>query len=67
MKKVILIGAGGRDEGIILALKNLLNGITSKSVCGIVESCDNRMIAFAAEESRLSGKVVDVTEYSSKF
>ena len=60
-------GHGGGDDGIIYALKNLLNGIVSKSVCGIVESCDNHMIAFAAEESRLTGKVIDIGEFCNRY
>ena len=43
------------------------DGKMNRSVCDIGESCDNHMIAFAAEESRLSGKVVDMDEFSSRF
>ena len=59
----IVSGHGGGDDGIIFALRDLMDGKASKSVCGISESCDNHMIAFAAEESRRSGRVVSLDEY----
>ncbi len=64
----IVSGHGGGDNGIIASLKDLLNGIRSKSVCGIRESCDNHMIAFAAEESRLAGgKLVRMDEFCARY
>lgn len=65
--EMITGGHGGGDTGIILALRDLLNGKRSKSVCEIAESCDNHMISFAAEESRLTGKVINMAEYDSRF
>ncbi len=61
--QTIVSGHGGGDDGIIFALRDLMDGKASKSICGIAESCDNHMIAFAAEESRLSGRVVSLDEY----
>ena len=62
--EMITGGHGGGDEGIIYALKELLCGSRSKSVCEIGESCDNHMIAFAAEQSRLNdGKTVYMDEF----
>ena len=63
----IVGGHGGGDYGIMVALKDLLEGRENSSACGIEESCDNHMIAFAAEESRLLGNVVDMDEYMSRF
>ena len=63
----IVGGHGGGDEGIILALRDLLNGKTDRSVCGIRESCDNHMIAFAAEESRTLGTVVSMEEFNARY
>ncbi len=63
----IIGGHGGGDIGILYALKDLIEGVPNESVCEIGESCDNHMIAFAAEESRLTGKVVDMEEFSSRF
>jgi hypothetical protein len=65
--ETILGGHGGGDTGIIAALVELLKGNKIRSVCDIRESCDNHMISFAAEESRVSGKVVDVEEFMSRF
>ena len=60
-------GHGGGDTGIIYALRDLMNGKTNNSICGIGESCDSHMISFAAEESRLSGKVINMTEFERRF
>lgn len=60
-------GHGGGDTGIIYALRDLMNGEISNSVCGVGESCDNHMISFAAEESRLTGKVIDMTKFEASF
>ena len=61
--EMITGGHGGGDEGIIFALRELLNGHSSKSICSVRESCDNHMISFAAEESRLTGKTVKLCEF----
>ena len=63
----IVGGHGGGDWGIMLALRDLLEGVPNDSACDIRESCDNHLIAFAAEESRLTGKVVDMDEYFARF
>ena len=57
-------GHGGGDMGIVKAVAARLNGdTTSVSLCTIEETCRNHLIAFAAEESRVSGKTVDMDEY----
>lgn len=63
----ITSGHGGGDSGIIFALRELLDGRRSKSVCDIGESCDNHMIVFAAEESRRSDRVIFLDEYVKDF
>ena len=60
-------GHGGGDTGIMQALLDVLNGVPNDSACDIAESCDNHMISFAAEESRLTGKVIDMEEYVKRF
>ncbi len=61
-------GHGGGDDGIIVALYEYIMGTyEGKSVPTIEESCYNHLIVFAAEESRLSGTVVDVDEFISKI
>ena len=67
MDESIVGGHGGGDAGIILALRDLMDGKTDRSVCGIRESCDNHMIAFAAEESRLRGTVVNMEEFNGRY
>ena len=59
----ILGGHGGGDTGIMLAFYDMLTGKENFSLCEIDESVDNHMIAFAAEEARLSGTVIDLDEY----
>ena len=57
-------GHGGGDGGIVRAVAERLNGDTSsKSLCTIEETCRNHLIAFAAEESRVRGSVIDMDEY----
>ena len=57
-------GHGGGDKGIVYAFYDLLTGNeNSKSLCDVSVSCENHMLSFAAEESRLTGKVVDVADY----
>ena len=58
----IVSGHGGGDDGIVLALYDLLSGRDNGSVSTITESVDNHMIAFAAEKSRLEGRVVEISE-----
>ncbi len=60
-------GHGGGDAGVVTAFYDLLTGVANFSVCDISESVENHMIAFAAEESRLSGTVVDVAAYSASI
>lgn len=61
-------GHGGGDEGIVYDLYEYLNDTyEGKSVPEIDESTINHLITFAAEESRLTGTVVDFDEYLKKF
>ena len=61
-------GHGGGDGGIIKAVAARLNGdASSKSLCTIEETCRNHLIAFAAEESRVSGQTVDMDEFERRF
>ncbi len=61
-------GHGGGDEGIIETLYGYMIGeYKGKSVPDIEESCYNHLITFAAEKSRLTGKVVDIEDYIKSF
>jgi hypothetical protein len=64
----IVSGHGGGDPGIVDALyKYLTDEISEEGLSEIGISVDNHMIAFAAEESRLTGKVVEMEEYLNRF
>lgn len=57
-------GHGGGDSGIISSVYDYLaENSLSKSIPDIEESCHNHILVFAAEESRLSGRVIDIDEY----
>ncbi len=60
-------GHGGGDTGIVVALYDTLCGNPSSSVCTIEESCDNHMIVFAAEASRLTGTVVKMADFEASL
>ena len=61
-------GHGGGDGGIVAALSKRLSGdFSDGSICTIRETCKSHFIAFAAEESRVEGVVVDFDEYKSRF
>ena len=59
-------GHGGGDTGIMKALADKLNG-KDVSVCDLRETYISHLIAFAAEESRVTGKVIDMEEYEMRF
>jgi predicted dehydrogenase len=64
----ILGGHGGGDSRMIKALCELIaTGKTSVSYCSTMTSARNHLAVFAAEESRHTGTVVDVTEYEKRF
>ncbi len=58
---------GGGDEGIIKAFAECVNGNGSANKSPARECLHSHMIAFAAEESRKTGKVIDVAEFTSKY
>ena len=59
----ITSGHGGGDDGIIGAFYDMLNGKEVSVMGDISVSVKNHMIAFAAEKSRLEGRVVEVSEF----
>ena len=61
-------GHGGGDTGIMIALRDALNGTyRGNSICTIEQTCRNHLISFAAEESRLTGKVVELAELEARM
>lgn len=60
----IVGGHGGGDDGLIETLYDYITGTyKGKSVPDIEESCYNHLITFAAEESRIKNKLIDVDEF----
>ena len=64
----ITSGHGGGDTGIMIDVLSLLRGETpSYSICDVRTSYENHLTGFAAEESRLTGRVIDIAEYEKKL
>ena len=58
-------GHGGGDTGIMVdTVKYFGEGIATKSICNVRMSYLSHLIAFAAEQSRLTGTVIDLDDYS---
>ncbi len=61
----IVGGHGGGDGGIINAFYDMLCGKVDPTLSNIEISVKNHMIAFAAEKSRLEGRVVELSEFDN--
>ena len=59
-------GHGGGDYGIVRSFLNAVNGIPDDSVTTARESLESHLMAFAAEESRLTHTVVDMADYRAR-
>ncbi len=61
-------GHGGADTMIMYELYDYLtDNYDSYSICSIDDTCDNHLIAFAAEESRKNGgKTIDLSEFKKQ-
>ena len=60
----ITAGHGGGDTGIMYSFYDMLNGKVDKELSNIEISVKNHMIAFAAEKSRLEGRIVSLDEFN---
>ena len=61
----IISGHGGGDHGIMCSLYDVLNGDASAAnLSNISISVKNHKIVFAAERSRLEGRVVSLDEFN---
>ncbi len=58
---------GGGDEGLINAFARCVDGDASANKSPAKECLHSHMIAFAAEEARKTGKVVNVEEFTQKY
>ncbi len=60
-------GHGGGDVKLLAHFVKLIKGISKTERTDIKESAHSHFMAFAAEESRLSKKIVNVSEYEKKY
>lgn len=61
-------GHGGGDAGIMEDLyEYIANNNPSNSISDISVSCMSHLICFAAEDSRLENKIINMKEYKTKF
>ncbi len=61
-------GHGGGDTGIMFdTIEYFSGGTPSKSICDLRDSYLNHLICFAAEESRLTDKVIYLSEFSDEI
>lgn len=61
-------GHGGGDSGIVRSFAQFVAGeYTGKSITDIDTSIESHLIAFAAEEARLTGRTIDIREYKKRF
>lgn len=64
----IMGGHGGGDDGIVYSLYEYLTGaVSDENISEIGISVQNHMMAFAAEESRLTGTVIDMEEFCNRY
>lgn len=64
----IMSGHGGGDRGIMVDTLSLLRGETpSKSICTVRTSYENHITGFAAEQSRLENRVINIAEYEKNL
>lgn len=68
LNETIFGGHGGGDKGIVQAFVELMDGTyVGNSLSDGVTCAENHLMAFAAEESRVTGKVIDMKEYIESF
>ena len=60
-------GHGGGDFGIMRSFVNTVKGDPDDSVTSARESLESHLLAFAAEEARLSSTVVDISEFRTRL
>lgn len=64
----IASGHGGGDTGIMIDVLSFLRGETpSNSICDVRVSYENHITGFAAEEARLTNKVISIDDYEKSI
>lgn len=57
-------GHGGGDAGIVRTMCQMMNGrYSGNNIADISTSVENHLVTFAAEESRLTDKVISMAHY----
>jgi predicted dehydrogenase len=59
-------GHGGGDQGLMNAFTNTLNGRPPETLTDARSALESHLLAFAAEESRLEGTVIDMLEFKAR-
>ncbi len=68
LDETIFGGHGGGDKGIVEAFVDFLCGTyQGNALSGVGVCCENHLMAFATEESRLTGNVISMKDYSASF
>lgn len=68
LNETIFGGHGGGDKGIVKAFVELMDGTYRGNALSDILTCaENHMMAFAAEESRVTGRVIDMKDYVESF
>ena len=65
--QISLSGHNGGDSGIVESFLAILEGKENESATDIHESVESHMMACAAEESRLTGAVVKISEFRERL
>lgn len=66
--ETITSGHGGGDTNIMKDLiRYFSDDVSSKSICDIETSYLNHLISFAAEESRINGKIIDMDSFEERI
>jgi predicted dehydrogenase len=60
-------GHGGGDMGIVQSFLNVMRGIADPNLTTARESLESHLLVFAAEESRLNHKMIDMQDFRSSF
>ncbi|MFN2145911.1 MAG: gfo/Idh/MocA family oxidoreductase, partial [Anaerolineales bacterium] len=58
-------GHGGGDKGLIHAFANTLNGETPETLTDARSALESHLLAFAAEEARLTGTVIRMADFKT--
>jgi predicted dehydrogenase len=58
---------GGGDVGLMRDFLEILDGVSSQSKSSINKSVESHIMAYAAEQSRISGQIIDIDDLKDKL